>query len=77
MSEWFNCGVGLYLLWVAWIMSHLEFHSITEPIPHPNWGPLPDPWIIAISPPVMAVIGVASIAVGAYNLYRKGAARRT
>jgi hypothetical protein len=65
-----GCGLILVVLAIPWLLFPI-------PTPHPNEivgrGPLPDPWILARSP---LIIGVIGLAVAGVNLIQGRAALR-
>lgn len=61
MARLINLGCGLYMLFLAFSLYRLLHWPI--PVPHPNEGPLPDPWLALVSPFVVAAIGLVSVAV--------------
>ena len=73
--KWVNVGCGLYLLVIAFFF-YRWIDSVHERVPHPNWGPLPDPWIFLTSPYALGVVGLGAVAVGVGGLLQGRSAAR-
>jgi hypothetical protein len=64
MAGWCLTGVSRLPAWVIWKLTH-PVPTPPEP-PHPNWGPLPEPWLPLVYGLIGGLGGVAAWAtVGA------------